>query len=111
MAGDHDAHRRSDVSAESVGDESELQEGGGRIEVGSGAVLGTMNRMPRLTGLLAVLALLFGPARPALAQIDLTGTWANRLHEDWVERAPGPHIGDYTGLPINDDARAVADAY
>jgi len=43
--------------------------------------------------------------------IDLSGTWANRLHEDWIERAPGPHIGDYTGLPINDEARAVADAY
>ena len=24
---------------------------------------------------------------------------------------PGPHIGDYTGLPINDEARAIADAY
>jgi hypothetical protein len=44
-------------------------------------------------------------------EIDLAGTWANRLHEDWVERAPGPHIGDYTGLPINDEARAVADTY
>ena len=44
-------------------------------------------------------------------QTDFSGTWANRIHEDWVERAPGPHIGDYTGLPINDEARAVADAY
>ena len=48
---------------------------------------------------------------PALAQADFTGTWANRLHEDWIERAPGPAIGDYSGLPINDEARAVADAY
>ena len=22
-------------------------------------------------------------------QIDFSGSWANRLHEDWVERAPG----------------------
>jgi hypothetical protein len=43
--------------------------------------------------------------------VDLAGSWANRLHEDWVERAPGPHIGDYTGLPINDEARAYADLY
>jgi len=43
--------------------------------------------------------------------IDLAGSWANRLHEDWVERAPGPHIGDYSGLPINDEARAYADLY
>ena len=44
-------------------------------------------------------------------EMDLSGTWANRIHEDWVERAPGPYIGDYTGLPLNDEARAVADAY
>ena len=43
--------------------------------------------------------------------IDLAGSWANRLHEDWIERAPGPHIGDYSGLPINDEARAYADLY
>ena len=41
--------------------------------------------------------------------IDLAGSWANRLHEDWVERAPGPHIGDYSGLPINDEARAYVE--
>jgi hypothetical protein len=50
-------------------------------------------------------------ARTTGSLIDLSGTWANRLHEDWIERAPGPHIGDYTGLPINDEARAIADAY
>jgi hypothetical protein len=43
--------------------------------------------------------------------VDLAGSWANRLHEDWIERAPGPHIGDYAGLPINDEARAYADLY
>jgi hypothetical protein len=50
-------------------------------------------------------------ARLQGSAVDFSGTWANRLHEDWIERAPGPHIGDYTGLPINDEARAVADAY
>src|SRR3970040_601193 len=43
--------------------------------------------------------------------MDFAGTWANRIHEDWIERAPGPHIGDYMGLPINDEARAYADLY
>jgi hypothetical protein len=43
--------------------------------------------------------------------VDFAGSWANRLQEDWIERAPGPHIGDYTGLPINDEARAYADLY
>jgi hypothetical protein len=22
--------------------------------------------------------------------MDFAGSWANRLHEDWIERAPGP---------------------
>ena len=48
---------------------------------------------------------------PAFAEVDLTGSWANRIHEDFIERAPGPNIGDYLGLPINDEARARADAW
>jgi hypothetical protein len=48
---------------------------------------------------------------PVLAQIDLSGQWAPRYHEDWQERLPGPDIGDYTGFPINDAARAKADAW
>ena len=50
-------------------------------------------------------------AIPASAQVDLSGTWANTLHEDFIERAPGPDIGDYLGLPMNDEARAIADAW
>ncbi|MBI4263679.1 MAG: hypothetical protein HY657_04845 [Acidobacteria bacterium] len=38
-----------------------------------------------------------------VAQVDLAGEWANRVHEDQLERAPGPEIGDYLGLPINDE--------
>ncbi|HEY7447379.1 MAG TPA: hypothetical protein VH702_04470, partial [Vicinamibacterales bacterium] len=36
-------------------------------------------------------------ARPVLAQVNLAGTWTNRVHEDFMERAPGPTIGDMTG--------------
>ncbi len=50
-------------------------------------------------------------ATPAFAQIDISGTWASRMHEDWVERWPGPEVVDYTGLPLNDDGRAKALAY
>jgi len=61
---------------------------------------------------LAVLALI--PAR-ALAQNDISGEWANLLHEDVNHRndaiGGGPRVGDYTGLPINDAARARADAW
>ena len=41
----------------------------------------------------------------ARAEIDLSGEWANRVHEDQIERGPGPEIGDFTGLPINEAAR------
>ena len=44
-------------------------------------------------------------ARPASAQIDLSGIWAPIMHEDSVERAAGPDIGDSLGLPINDAGR------
>jgi len=50
-------------------------------------------------------------ARPASAQIDLSGIWAPIMHEDQVERAPGPEIGDYLGLPINDALRLRAQSW
>jgi hypothetical protein len=48
---------------------------------------------------------------PAFAQIDLTGTWQSRQHEDWIERGPGPDPVDYLGLPLNDEGRAKALSY
>ena len=50
-------------------------------------------------------------ALPASAQIDLTGMWAPVFHEDQVERVPGPEVGDFAGLPINDALRMRADAW
>jgi len=51
----------------------------------------------------------------AFAQNDLSGEWANLLHEDVNHRndaiGGGPRVGEYTGLPINDAARARADAW
>ena len=54
---------------------------------------------------------------PLMAQIqrgvgmDLAGEWAPRFHEDQPERIPGPEIGDYLGIPINDAARLHADSW
>ena len=45
------------------------------------------------------------------AQRDITGEWNNRFHEDFPERIPGPEIGDYLGLPINDAARLRGDSW
>ncbi|OLD22280.1 MAG: hypothetical protein AUJ01_00705 [Acidobacteria bacterium 13_1_40CM_3_65_5] len=47
-------------------------------------------------------------ARTATAGIDFTGEWAPRFHEDEPERVPGPELGDYLGIPINDAARMRA---
>ena len=47
-------------------------------------------------------------AAPAMAQVDLSGSWASAFHEDQQEGTNGPDLGDFVGLPINDDARARA---
>ena len=47
----------------------------------------------------------------AVAQVDLTGEWGQKFHEDGPERGPGPEIGDYTGIPITEAARVRADAW
>lgn len=63
--------------------------------------------------IVAVAAIWVMVAQPgsAFAQIDMNGVWAPIFHEDQPERVPGPEVGDYAGLPINDAARARADAW
>jgi hypothetical protein len=56
----------------------------------------------------AALMLLAGPAA---AQVELSGEWAARQHEDAPERGGGPDVGEYQGLPINEAARFRADAW
>jgi hypothetical protein len=50
---------------------------------------------------------------PASAQVNLSGVWnnLNLMHEDWPDRWPGPEIGDYAGVPLNDAARLRADTW
>jgi glyoxylase-like metal-dependent hydrolase (beta-lactamase superfamily II) len=45
------------------------------------------------------------------SQILLDGEWQPQYHEDQVERIPGPDLGDYLGLPINDAARLRAESW
>jgi len=70
----------------------------------------SINRAKGYTGslLLALTALV---SVPAFAQRDISGEWAPRFHEDQPERIPGPEIGDYLGLPINDAARLRGDTW
>jgi hypothetical protein len=48
---------------------------------------------------------------PAFAQVDLSGNWLFRLHEDWQDRSPGPDAVEYLGLPLNAEGRARALRY
>ena len=48
---------------------------------------------------------------PAPAQILLSGDWLTLMHEDQPERAQGPDLGDYLGIPINDAARLRAESW
>ena len=51
-------------------------------------------------------------SEPARAQALLSGNWVPyRAHEDEQDRGPGPDLGDYLGLPINDAARLFADSW
>lgn len=42
------------------------------------------------------------------APIDLTGTWASVITEDWQWRFVTPIVGDYTGVPLNADGDRLA---
>ena len=69
-----------------------------------------MSRRRRLiAAVMATGVLLIG--RSASAQVDLSGEWANRLHEDQPWRGPGQEIGEFTGLPINAEARMKAESW
>jgi len=59
----------------------------------------------------AILLVLTAMTGSAFAQVDLSGQWAAINHQDQMLRGPGPDLGDYTGLPINDAARAVGLSY
>jgi hypothetical protein len=50
-------------------------------------------------------------AVPAAAQVDFSGEWAPRFWEDQPERVPGPDLGDFAGIPINEAARLRAEAW
>jgi hypothetical protein len=52
-----------------------------------------------------------GLSVPVPAQVDLSGSWAARNHEDAIDKAPGPQLVDYTGLPLNAAGREKALSY
>ena len=52
-----------------------------------------------------------GNAPPPVVRTDISGDWAVVSNEDQPHRVPGPELGDYTGLPLNDADRQKADAW
>src|SRR6266481_3453786 len=50
-------------------------------------------------------------AGQAAAPIDLTGYWVSIVTEDWRFRMLTPAKGDYASVPLNAEARKVADAW
>ncbi|HJT88331.1 MAG TPA: hypothetical protein VJ732_10755 [Bryobacteraceae bacterium] len=56
-------------------------------------------------------ALLFCAGFPALAEVELSGSWQSKNHEDALERGAGPNPDDFTGIPFNASGRAKALSY
>jgi hypothetical protein len=50
------------------------------------------------------------PTASAAAPFDMTGYWVSVVTEDWRWRM-FPNKGDYAGVPLNADARRIADAW
>lgn len=79
-------------------------------------------KLKTLKRLVWVAVFVCGAASPAWAQFDFSGEWLTpraaiagrtltQQFEDGPDRADGPEVGDYTGLPINDYARKKAEAW
>src|SRR5688572_12563486 len=66
----------------------------------------TTTVVPLLLGLMLLVSV------PSFAQIDFTGVYnGNTNSEDGPERAAGPSLVEFLGLPINDQARQWGLAY
>ncbi len=62
----------------------------------------------KIAGAALLLAAILAPAR---AQDILDGEWSPLHHEDYDERIPGPDLGNFAGLPIDNSARAFAESW
>ena len=47
----------------------------------------------------------------AIAPVDLSGYWVSVVTQDWRFRMTVPGKGEYAGIPINERAKAAADAF
>src|SRR6185503_5196102 len=105
VSGQHQRCRRPGVSAGAVSDGDSLQARTRYVQVGSNAM-----RCKVLISVVCASTLLACVA-PASAQVELGGTYAIRMYEDYIERGPGSFLGDFTGMPLSDEGRAKALSY
>src|ERR1044071_3735098 len=70
-----------------------------------------MNRCAYVRWFVIGLVMVLSTCLSVFAQVDFSGPWASRQHEDSLERGGGPEIGEYEGLPINDADRARGEAW
>src|ERR1700730_12375885 len=68
-----------------------------------------MNKMRffRIKGVVLIVGALL-MSIPTFAQVDLSGVWGFVRGQYGQENGGGSDIGDYTGIPINDEGRTVA---
>src|SRR5205814_1598695 len=98
--------RRLEVSPAAAHRHHAVQKAIGCKRLGRDAMFSHLVTPVRIVAI--VVAIVAAIARPATAQTELAGSWAARNHEDGLERGGGPYAVDYTGLPLNDEARAKA---
>jgi hypothetical protein len=55
--------------------------------------------------LLGLSALAWLAPGESVAQLNISGEWTGRYHEDFDDRVPGDVQGDFTGVPLSDAAR------
>ena len=51
------------------------------------------------------------PTPQSVAPIDLTGTWVSIVTEDWQWRMVTPQKGDVSSIPVNAEARKIAQSW
>jgi hypothetical protein len=64
-----------------------------------------VNTMKSFVNVVLISALLI--SAPAFGQVDISGVWAYVRGQYGQENAQGSELADYTGIPINDEGRAV----
>ena len=60
---------------------------------------------------ICMIAMIASSGKSLFAQIDLSGDWAVRIHEDQHWRGPGAELGEYEGIPLNEAGRLRASSW